>query len=56
MDEIIQKYKEGLSDFEKQYEGSKHLFDNDTVELLNNVKVILVMVITDLEAIKALNK
>lgn len=56
MDEIIEKYRIGLTDFDKQYEESKHLMGEDAKELLNNLRIILVMIITDLEAIKALNK
>ena len=56
MDEIIEKYRKSLQHYDERYEEAKHLIDPDTTELLQNFRIIIVMIITDLEAIKALNK
>lgn len=54
MKEIIEKYEAKLDYLNKAVEKTKHLMDEDTLEMMNDMKILLTEVVTDFRAISAL--
>lgn len=54
MKEIIEKYEAKLDYLNKAVEKTKHLMDADTLEMMNDMKILLTEVVTDFRAISAL--
>lgn len=54
MDEIIQKYEAKLDYLNKAVEPTKHIMDEDTLDMMNNIKNLLTEVVTDFKAMRAL--
>jgi hypothetical protein len=54
MNEIIEKYEARLDYLNKAVEQTKHLLDEDTLDMMNNMKILLTEVVTDFKAIRAL--
>lgn len=54
MKEIIEKYEAKLDYLNKAVEKTKHLMDTDTLEMMNDMKILLTEVVTDFRAISAL--
>ena len=54
MNEIIEKYEAKLDYLNKAVELTKHLMDEDTLDMMNNVKILLTEVVTDFKAIRVL--
>jgi len=54
MNEIIEKYEAKLDYLNKAVEQTKHLMDEDTLDMMNDMKILLTEVITDFKAICAL--
>jgi DNA-binding ferritin-like protein len=54
MNEIIEKYEARLNYLNKAVEQTKHLMDEDTLDMMNNMKILLTEVVTDFKAICAL--
>jgi hypothetical protein len=55
MNEIIEKYQAKLDYLNKAVEQTKHLIDEDTLEMLNDMKILLTEVVIDFKTIRALN-
>jgi hypothetical protein len=55
MNEIIEKYEAKLDYLNKAVEQTKHLINEDTLEMLNDMKILLTEVVTDFRAIRAIN-
>ena len=53
MNEIIEKYEAKLNYLNKAVEQTKHLMDEDTLEIMNDMKILLTEVVTDFKAIRA---
>jgi len=54
MNEIIEKYEAKLNYLNKAVEQTKHLMDEDTLDMMNDMKILLTKVVTDFKAIHAL--
>jgi hypothetical protein len=54
MNEIIEKYEAKLDYLNSAVEKTKHLMDEDTLEMMNDMKILLTEVVTDFKAIRAL--
>lgn len=54
MNEIIEKYEAKLAYLNKAVEQTKHLMDEDTLEMMSDMKILLTEVVTDFKAIRAL--
>jgi hypothetical protein len=54
MNEIIEKYEAKLDYLNKAVEQTKHLMNEDTLDMLNDMKILLTEVVTDFKAIRAL--
>mgnify|MGYP007071594677 CR=1 FL=1 len=54
MNEIIDKYEERLNYLDKVVEQTKHLMDESTLDMMNDVKILLTEVVADLKAIRAM--
>lgn len=55
MTEIIEKYQAKLDYLNKAVEQTKHLMDEDTLDMMNDMKILLTEVVTDLQTIRTLN-
>jgi len=55
MNEIIEKYEAKLDYLKKGVEQTKHLMDEDTLDMMNDMKILLTEVVTDFKTIRALN-
>jgi hypothetical protein len=55
MKEIIEKYQSKLDYLNKAVEKTKHLMDEDTLDMMNDMKILLTEVVTDFKTIRALN-
>jgi hypothetical protein len=55
MNEIIEKYEAKLDYLNKGVEQTKHLMDEDTLDMMNDMKILLTEVVTDFKIIRALN-
>ena len=55
MNEIIEKYEAKLDYLNKAVEQTKHLMNEDTLDMMNNMKILLTEVVTDFRAICAIN-
>lgn len=54
MNEIIEKYEAKLDYLNKAVDQTKHLMDEDTLDMMNDMKILLTEVVTDFRAIRAL--
>jgi hypothetical protein len=54
MNEIISKYQAKLDYLNKAVDMNQHLMDEDTLDMMNNMKILLTEVVTDFKAIRAL--
>jgi len=54
MNEIIEKYEAKLDYLNKAVEQTKHLMDEDTLDMMDDMKILLTEVVTDFKAIRAL--
>jgi hypothetical protein len=54
MKDILEKYEAKLEYLNKAVEKTKHLMDEDTLEMMNDMKILLTEVVTDFRAISAL--
>lgn len=52
MGKIVQKYEAKLDYLNKAVEQTKHLMDEDTLNIMNDMKILLTEVITDFKAIR----
>jgi hypothetical protein len=55
MNEIIEKYEAKLDYLNKAVEQTKHLMGEDTLDMMNDIKILLTEVVTDFKTIRALN-
>ncbi len=55
MNEIIEKYQAKLDYLNKAVEQTKHLMDEDTLDMMNDMKILLTEVVTDFRAIRVIN-
>jgi len=55
MNEIIEKYQAKLDYLNKAVEQTKHLMDEDTLDMMNDMKILLTEVVTDFRAVRAIN-
>lgn len=55
MNEIIQKYEAKLDYLNKAVEQTKHLMDEDTLDMMNDMKILLTEVVTDFKDIHAVS-
>jgi hypothetical protein len=55
MNEIIEKYEAKLDYLNKAVEKTKHLMDEDTLDMMNDMKILLTEVVTDFKTIRVLN-
>lgn len=55
LNEIIEKYEAKLDYLNKAVEQTKHLMDEDTLDMMNDMKILLTEVVTDFKTIQALN-
>lgn len=55
MEKIIEKYEAKLQFLDNSLEQVKNLLDEDTMSILQDLRVILTEIITDLKAIDALS-
>jgi DNA-binding ferritin-like protein len=55
MNEIIEKYEAKLDYLSKGVEQTKHLMDEDTLDMMNDMKILLTEVVTDFKIIRELN-
>jgi hypothetical protein len=55
MNEMIEKYEAKLDYLNKAVEHTKHLMDEDTLDMMNDMKILLTEVVTDFKTIRALN-
>ncbi len=55
MNEIIEKYQAKLDYLNKAVERTKHLMDEDTLDMMNDMKILITEVVTDLQTISTLN-
>ena len=56
MNEIVEKYEAKLERLTKAIELKKALLTEEDLEVLTQLKVLLIEVVTDLRAIRALSK
>jgi hypothetical protein len=56
MNEIIEKYQAKLDYLNKAVERTKHLMDEDTLDMMNDMKILITEVVTDLQTIRTLNR
>lgn len=54
MNEIIEKYESKLDYLNKSVEMYQHLMDEDTLEMMNDMKLLLSEVVTDFKTICSL--
>jgi hypothetical protein len=52
MNEIIEKYEPKLDFLNKAVEKSNHLMDENTLDIMDSVKILLTEVITDFKDVK----
>jgi len=52
MNEIIEKYEAKLDFLNKAVEKSNHLMDENTLDIMDSVKILLTEVITDFKDVK----
>jgi hypothetical protein len=51
MKEIIEKYEAKLSYLNRAIDQTKHLMDEDTLDMMNDIKILITEVITDFKSI-----
>jgi len=51
MNDIIEKYEAKLSYLNNAVEQTRHLMDEDTLDLMNDMKILLTEVVTDFRAV-----
>jgi hypothetical protein len=51
MNEMIEKYEAKLDYLNKAVEQTKHLMDEDTLDMMNDMKILLTEVVTDFKTI-----
>lgn len=51
MNEIIEKYQSKLDYLNRAVEQTKHLMDEDTLDMMNDMKILLTEVVTDFKII-----
>ncbi len=54
MNEIIKKYEAKLDYLNKAVEQTKNLMDEDTLDMMNDIKILLTEVVTDFKDVRAL--
>ena len=54
MKEIIEKYEARLQYLNKAVEKTKHLMDEDELEMMVDMKILLAEVVTDFKAVNSL--
>ena len=55
MNRIIEKYESKLDYLNKAVEQTNHLMDVDTLDMMNDMKILLTEVVTDFKTIRAIN-